>query len=215
MFSFNVLSNPIAHSLNTLSYVGTTALKLSNCVSIVLVASSVDLTKSLSVSKRNKFNKILAKIEEGVIRYLGGKGLISLGTAITSAIILYFFGVDYIFILATFFFILNFIPNMGSFIAVIIALLFYFVQYGFVLNLLWLAVALTLVQIIFGNFIEPHFMGYSLRLYPIVIIVSLFLWYWVWGPVGMLLSVPITSTIKIVLKHIGGNAVFISKLLGD
>ncbi len=174
-----------------------------------------NLTKSLSVSRRNKLNKTLGKIEEGVIRYLGGKGLISLGTAVACAIVLYFFGSDYIFILATFIFILNFIPNFGSFIAVIIAVLFYFVQYGFIFNLLWLLIALTIVQIVFGNLIEPHFLGRSLRLYPIVIIVSLFLWYWIWGPVGMLLAVPITSTIKIVLEHIGGNALSISKFLGD
>ncbi len=174
-----------------------------------------NLTKSLSVSKRNKLNKTLGKIEEGVIRYLGGKGIIGLGTAVTSAIVLYFFGSDHIFILATFIFILDFIPTIGSFIAVAIALLFYFVQYGFILNLLWLLIALIIVQNVWGSLIEPHFVGHSLRLYPIVIIVSLFLWYWIWGPVGMLLAVPITSTIKIVLEHIGGNAVRISKILGD
>lgn len=174
-----------------------------------------NLTKSLSVSKRNKLNKTLGKIEDGVVHYLGGKGLISLGTAMTCAAVLYFFGADYVFILAIFVFILNFIPNFGSFIAVTLAGLFYFVQYGFILNLLWLLIALIIVQIVWGILIETYFMGYSLRLYPIVIFLSLFLWYWIWGPVGMLLAVPITSTIKIVLEHIGGKAVFMSKILGD
>jgi predicted PurR-regulated permease PerM len=174
-----------------------------------------NLTKSSTVSKREKFKKTLEKVEEGMVRYLGGKTIISLGTAITTALALFIFGADYIFVLAVFVFILNFIPNIGSFIAVLIAVLFYFVQYGFVLNVLWLLIVLIIIQIVWGSLIDPHFIGHSLRLYPFVILASLFLWYWIWGPIGMLLAVPITSTIKIVLEHLGEKTRYVSKLLGD
>ena len=59
-----------------------------------------------------------------------------------------------------------------------------------------------IINITIGNIVEPRVMGRGLGLSPMIIVVSLILWGWVLGPVGMLLSVPLTMTVKIVLESI-------------
>jgi predicted PurR-regulated permease PerM len=60
------------------------------------------------------------------------------------------------------------------------------------------------IQVIVGNFFDPRLQGRRLNLSPVVIIFSLFLWGWIWGPVGMFIAVPITAVVKIVCQNIPG-----------
>jgi AI-2 transport protein TqsA len=154
--------------------------------------------------KIDKYRDVLVKIEKNVLDYLYAKSIVSFGTAFVSAIILILFGSDYVILFAMLIFILNFIPNIGSVFAVIIAVLFYFVKFGFVWNFIVLLVLLTTVQMWFGNYFEPKFAGKKLSLSPILIIFSLFIWYYIWGVVGMILAIPITSVIKIIVEHAYG-----------
>ncbi len=160
-----------------------------------------NLEKNLDGTKKRKFRSTLLQTEKSIRNYLSTKIIISLGTAVVSAIALLIFRADFIFIIALLIFLLNFIPNIGSFIAVILALISYALKFGPTTNIIWLAILLILIQVIFGNLIEPKFAGKRLKLSPIVIIISLFIWYWIWGIGGMILAVPITSIIKIVLEH--------------
>jgi len=57
------------------------------------------------------------------------------------------------------------------------------------------------VNVVFGNLVEPSLMGRRLRLSPLVVLMSLFFWGWVWGPVGAILSVPLTMVLKILLEN--------------
>ena len=161
-----------------------------------------NIGKTMRKSKTAKFKSIISQTEKSVRDYVYAKSVISLGTAIASAIVLLVFKADFILIFAILFFILNFIPNIGSIIAVVLALLAFLLTHGLSLNILWLGVLLILIQILFGNLLEPKFAGGKLKLSPIIIILSLFLWFWIWGIVGMILAIPITSIIKIVLEHI-------------
>jgi AI-2 transport protein TqsA len=93
---------------------------------------------------------------------------------------------------------LNFIPAIGSIIAAVPAVLWALVQLGLSSALLT-ALAYLVVNIIIGNFLDPRIIGKKLGLSPLVIIISLIFWGWVLGPVGMLLSVPLTMIAKIAL----------------
>jgi predicted PurR-regulated permease PerM len=132
-------------------------------------------------------------------RYLVIKSAMSLATGATVALALYIFGVDYPLLWGIVAFLLNFVPNIGSVIAAIPAVLMALVQYGFV-SAGWVALVYIVVNSVFGNLIEPKLMGRSLGLSTLVVFISLVFWGWLLGPVGMFLSVPLTMTLKIAFE---------------
>jgi len=108
-------------------------------------------------------------------------------------------GVDYLVLWALLAFLLNFIPNIGSIIAAIPAVLLSFVQFGFT-GAGITALGFFIVNIVMGNIIEPRYMGKGLGLSTLVVFLSLLFWGWVLGPVGMLLSIPLTMIVKLALE---------------
>lgn len=133
-----------------------------------------------------------------VNRYMGFKTLFSLATGISLWLLLALIGVEFAGTWGLLAFFLNFIPAIGSFIAAIPAIIWALVQLGLPSALLTL-LAYLLVNIIIGNLLEPKFMGHRLGLSPLVVILSMIFWGWVLGPVGMVLSVPLTMIGKIAL----------------
>lgn len=131
-------------------------------------------------------------------RYLAIKTLASLGTGLFIGIWLTVLGVDYPVLWGLLAFLLNYVPNIGSIIAAVPAVLLAIVQLGPVYAA-WAALGYLVVNVVFGNVIEPRFMGRGLGLSTLVVFLSLVFWGWVLGPVGMFLSVPLTMTAKIAL----------------
>jgi predicted PurR-regulated permease PerM len=107
-------------------------------------------------------------------------------------------GVDYPVLWGVLAFMLNFVPNIGSIIAAVPAVMLALVQWG-VSSAVIVAAVYVAVQVMIGSIIEPKFMGRGLGLSTLVVFVSLVFWGWVLGPVGMLLSVPLTITVKLAL----------------
>lgn len=107
-------------------------------------------------------------------------------------------GVDYPVLWGMLAFLLNFVPNIGSILASVPALLLALIQLG-TTGALWSLLGYTLINVVVGNVIEPRFMGRGLGLSTLVVFVSLVFWGWILGPVGMFLSVPLTMMIKISL----------------
>jgi len=107
--------------------------------------------------------------------------------------------VDYAVLWGLLAFLLNFVPTVGSFIAAVPAVLLAVVQLGPLHAGLTLA-GFVVVNLVMGNMIEPRWMGRGLNLSPLVVFVSLVLWGWVLGPVGMLLSIPLTIMIRLLLR---------------
>ena len=142
--------------------------------------------------------KEYGKIIKGVNRYLGLKVVTSLATGVFVSIGLMVIGVDFALMWGVVAFSLNFVPTIGSIIAAVPPMLLALVQLGPAESLATAALYLG-VNIIIGNILEPRIMGSGVGLSALVIFVSMIFWGWVLGPVGMLLSVPLTMTLKIAL----------------
>jgi predicted PurR-regulated permease PerM len=137
---------------------------------------------------------------DSVNQYMAIKTWVSLATGIFIAAWLAVLKVDYPLLWGLLAFLLNYVPNIGSIIAAIPPTLLALIQLGPTAALLT-AGGYALVNIVIGNVIEPRFMGKGLGLSTLVVFFSLAFWGWVLGPVGMLLSVPLTMTVKIALAN--------------
>ncbi|MEA2091601.1 MAG: AI-2E family transporter, partial [Campylobacterota bacterium] len=156
----------------------------------------------------NNIEEILSKIK----RYMVLKAIISLFTGFVIWISLMIIGTDYAFLWAVLAFILNFIPNIGSIIAAVPAVLLTLVQLGSISALI-VSVLYVGVNVIIGSVLEPKIMGRGLGLSTLVVFLSLLFWGWLLGIVGMLLSIPLTMMAKIVLDA-SDNTRWIAVLLG-
>lgn len=146
------------------------------------------------VAKEHHIDRVL----DSVIRYLGVKTFISLLSGISTWIMLDVLGVQYAILWGTLTFLLNYIPNIGSIISAVPVI----VQ-ALLLNGFGVAIGVTAgtiaLNVVFGNIIEPKMMGKTLGLSTLVVFFSLLFWGWMFGSVGMLLSVPLTMALKITL----------------
>jgi predicted PurR-regulated permease PerM len=156
--------------------------------------------------------KYLNKIGESIRSYLSIKTIVSLLTGILITIYLYIIGVDYAILWGVIAFMLNYIPNIGSIIAAVPTMLLALVQLGFG-GMLWTGLGYLAVNMIVGNIVEPKVMGKGLGLSTLVVFLSLVFWGFIFGSVGMFLSVPLTMTIKIILES-DKNTGWVAVLLG-
>ncbi len=132
-------------------------------------------------------------------RYLGIKTVVSIATGLCAGVLTWSFGVDFPLLWAMLAFLLNYVPTIGSIIAAVPAVLLALVQLG-PGEAGATAIGFVGINIIFGNFLEPRLMGYGVGISPLIVFVGLVFWGWVFGPVGMLLSVPLTMTLKLALE---------------
>lgn len=147
-------------------------------------------------------NATLQEILSNVSKYLSVKLTTSLITALAVWFILLAFQVKLAFLFALLTFLLNFIPSIGSIIAVLLPTPVLFLQYG-IGGHFWVIVGLmTAAQFCIGSLMEPKLMGEGMDLHPVVVIACLIFWGLVWGIPGAFLSVPITASIKIILSKI-------------
>lgn len=131
--------------------------------------------------------------------YLVIKTVVSLATGVVAALWVAVLGLDFPLLWGLLAFLFNYVPTIGSIVAAVPAMLLALVQLGPFPALL-VAVGYLCINFIFGSLIEPRFMGHGLGLSTLVVFLSLVFWGWVLGPVGMLLSVPLTITAKIGLE---------------
>ena len=141
----------------------------------------------------------LDQFGENLIRYIAVKTCTSLLTGASVTIFLLIMGVDFAILWGLLAFMLNYIPNIGSAIAAVPAILITLVQLGF-----WPAAIVLFgyigINVGIGAGIEPRFLGRTLGLSTLVVFLSLIFWGWMFGPVGMLLSVPLTMTAKLAFE---------------
>lgn len=169
---------------------------------IFILAEEVGFTEKLRSAagdEKQKSLEAIARFTHSVNRYMAIKTSLSLLTGVTIIGWLWVQGVDYAVLWGLLAFFLNFVPTLGSILAAIPAVLLALVQLG-VGDAVLTAVGFLLVNVVVGNALEPRLMGKGLDLSALVVFLSLVFWGWVLGPVGMLLSVPLTMTVKIALE---------------
>jgi len=148
-----------------------------------------------------------------VNKYLAIKTTISLVTGVLIAGWTWFLGLDFFLLWGLIALLMNFIPNVGSILAAIPAVLLAVVQLG-VPDALLVASGYLVVNVLMGNLVEPRFMGKGLGLSPLVVFLSLILWGWMFGAVGMFLSIPLTMIVKLALEHAPSTR-WLGVMLGD
>lgn len=158
------------------------------------------IDKVYSDYRASQFKNLYRETTKKIYRYLWTKTVVSLITGFNVWLILVIFGIDFAFVWGFLTFIFNYIPNIGSFIITIPPILLAAIKFGKLIPVLFLLLLLVLNQMIMGNVVEPRLMGRTLNLSPLLILFSLFFWGWLWGIVGMIISVPLLSIIKIILE---------------
>jgi predicted PurR-regulated permease PerM len=136
---------------------------------------------------------------ESVNKYMAIKSLTSLATGLLIFFWLWLLDIEYALLWGLTAFILNYIPNIGSIIAAVPAVLLALVTAG-PLTAVWVVAGYLLVNVLVGNIIEPKFLGDRLGLSTLVVFLSLVFWGWILGTTGMFLSVPLTMVIKLGLE---------------
>lgn len=145
---------------------------------------------------------VIGSIYANVQRYFAIKLLVSALTGLAAYMVMKPLGLDFAETWALSAALLNFIPNIGSTVATIMPAIVALVQFDTLGPFLTIALGVSAIQLVIGNFLEPALMGRSLNLSPLVIILSLTFWAFVWGIVGMFLSVPIMVIVMIICSHI-------------
>lgn len=200
---------------NTLSGLGSMATDLFIILltTVFMLLEGESLPRKLDVILRRSNSDVsqVHRFTQSVNHYMGVKTVVSIMTAIPIMVVLLWLDVDYAVLWGLLAFLLNFIPNVGSLLAAIPAVLLALLQLG-VSQAIGVAATYVIVNLIVGNIIEPKLMGRGLGLSSLVVVLSLVFWGWLFGSVGMLLSVPLTMIVKIALETTSSDNWF-AKLL--
>lgn len=148
-----------------------------------------------------RIRSILAKVRIETQHYLWVKTIISLIMGLTSYGILRIARVDYAEFWAFLVFFLKYIPVLGAFVATLLPSLLALVQFETLYPFFLVFSSLGFLQFLIGNFFEPRMLGNSLNISPFAVMVSLVIWWYIWGIAGMFLCVPILVTLAIVFAH--------------
>lgn len=155
-----------------------------------------------SSERASEFFSILHQVNDAVRNYVVVKSQMSLLTGLLSYFILLLFHVDFPVLWAFLIFLLNFIPYIGSVAATFLPATFAIFQFQSVSIFFWILLTVGLVQVIVGNVVEPRVMGRTLNLSPLGTLLALAFWGLIWGVLGMIISVPLTSILVIIASHI-------------
>lgn len=159
------------------------------------------ILKAFSSDRSRKIADTLTDIFKEVKKYVVGKTLINLTYGILVTIILWIVGVDFFLVWGFLAFLMAYIPNIGSLISIVLPFLTALIQFdGAVTRPLIILILMVIAANVIGNIVEPKILGDKLNLSPILLLLSLIFWGYLWGLIGMILSVPIMSMIKIILS---------------
>ena len=197
-----VILMPFLNGLKDLSV----TLFLVSIYAVFLLAERVYFSEKLEraigdVGKARKIMALLDRVNDRVSQYLLVKTLINMILGALSFALMYVIGIEFALFWAVLIGILNYIPYIGSWIAVVFPVLLSLVQSTSIELALITLVSLTAVQVYIGNFLEPRLMGRAFNLSPLVVLLSLAFWGALWNVAGAVLAIPFTVSLMIVLAE--------------
>ncbi len=202
-YEINIDRETIRNSLINLPLLDWASAILSNSANIISkFILVVIMTLFLLLGKKSRetsseWNDIIGHVK----KYIFTKFITSTATGVLAGLIYWFLGLELAFIFGTLTFILNFIPVIGSVIAVLLPIPIAVLQFPDLSSVLLIILLPTVVHTIVGNILEPKIFGETFGLHPITIILSLIFWGMIWGTIGVLLAAPITAIIKITFER--------------
>lgn len=211
MFATDSIIEYIAKTLRSLGSLLTNSFMILITVIFMLMEIS-EFSKKIEAINSPRLLSLL-DVSTNIKQFILLKSMTSAATGVLIAIALKVIGIDYAMLWGLVAFLLNFIPNIGSIIAALPAVLMALIQYDMKVVLVVMAVYLV-VNVVIGSILEPRIMGRGLGLSPLIVFLSLVFWGWLLGPVGMLLSIPLTIMVKIILDA-SEDTRWISKILGN
>ena len=171
---------------------------------LMLLEASAWRRKTEAALRRRHTRAVLettAAVVHKVRRFMLNRTLVSMIAALTEGGWLWLMGVDFAPFWAVLIFFLNYLPSVGSIIAVTLASLLAFVQFGVGWGLL-IAAGLIAIDQVLGNFLDPRLQGRTLDVSSLVVLLSVIFWGWIWGVVGALLAVPLTVTLILICARV-------------
>lgn len=172
-----------------------------------LLVEAGSFEKKISVAfegkMRHRVKSVITKVIVDTTSYISIKFAVSMATGFVVFIGLEIIGVDFSIVWAFLAFLLNFIPTFGSVISFLMTVFFAVLQFfPSVPPVLATALLMLLSNMFLGNVVEPRVAGGNLNISPFLILVSLSVWGWIWGFIGMLFAVPFLVFIKIICENV-------------
>ena len=181
----------------------------------MLMEASAFPAKLAEMSSNNPNRSAQAdQIRNAIWQYATLKTMISMMVGAGVVILLKILKVDYALLWGLIAFFFNFIPNVGSFLAAIPGVGMALIQYDLA-TAVYAVIGYALINLVFSNIVEPKVMGKGMGISALVVFLSLIFWGWVLGPVGMILSVPLTMIVKIILETSDSTRWFSILLSGE
>ncbi|WP_136659119.1 AI-2E family transporter [Nitratireductor sp. XY-223] len=145
--------------------------------------------------------EVVGNVNERIGNYLTVKTLVNVLLGLISYVCMRLIGVDFAGFFAVLIGVLNYIPYVGSLVGVAFPVLLTAAQFGSIEPILIVLISLTASQMFMGGVVEPRLLGRSMNLSPFVVLISLTVWYALWGIGGAILAVPMTSVVVIILAE--------------
>ena len=202
-FNIDIDRETIRNSLNELPLLDWASTILSNSANfiskfiLVVIMTLFLLLGKKSVNTSPVWNDIIGHVK----KYIFTKFITSSITGVSAGLIYWFLGLELAFIFGSLTFILNFIPVVGSIIAVLLPIPIAILQYPDLSSVLLIIFLPAIIHQIIGSFVEPKIFGDAFGLHPITIILSLIFWGMIWGIIGVLLAAPLTAIIRVSFER--------------
>jgi len=202
-FNIEIDRETIRNSLKNLPFLDWASTILSNSANfiskfvLVVIMTLFLLLGKKSLNTSPEWDDIIGHIK----KYIFTKFITSSITGIIAGLIYWFLGLELAFIFGSLTFLLNFIPVVGSIIAVLLPIPIAVLQYTDLSSVLLIILLPAFFHQVIGNIIEPKIFGDAFGLHPITIILSLIFWGMIWGIIGVLLAAPLTAIIRVTFER--------------